>query len=83
MNMEYQSKHSDMRTVFKYKKKKLFEVQHLVMLDNGDIVEHEIRGNYANLVPESLTKYKVVRRTFRNEHAFSGVLEIELVKIKK
>jgi hypothetical protein len=69
-----------MRTVFIYKGKKLFEIAYAVYLDVGDIVEHD-RKEYDAVVP-NITNYRVTGRKFRNDRAFSGIIEIFLVKKK-
>jgi hypothetical protein len=70
-----------MGTVFVFKKKKLFEVNFIVPIDTGDIVEYDMY--YYGLTPDETfphTQYKVVGRIFRYEPAFSGTLIINLIK---
>ena len=69
-------------TVFIFNEKKLFEVNFIVPIDIGDIVQYD-QFAYSETPSDNYPypEYKVTGRTFRYEPAFSGKLIIYLTKI--
>jgi hypothetical protein len=69
-------------TIFIYKDKKLFEVNFIIPIDIGDIVEYDKFEYDANPSEDyPYPQFKVIGRMFRHKQAFSGDLYIFLQKL--